>query len=208
MALCLCAGCQSEIAIPAYAQNVARSNMPQPTIRAREEPPPPPPAPPSDDALPRAAVLDNLPSAPATPPPSGQGTSTQGTSTQGTSGQDASAQATAGQATSGQAASGGPDRSAPVVLSNDRRLVPKSCPTVAKPPYTDEARKAKAEGLITAKCTVETDGSLTCAATWSTAPLLTQPVLDYLAKQKVQPFTLTDGTKVRVECSYSYRYKP
>ncbi len=193
----LCAGCQSEILIPAYAHSIGRSSYPTWRLPETAEPPHPPPSAvtPPGDAKPEtpssAATGDEPP--PAVPSSSG-------------------APAT-GQAPSGQASSGGVESSAgaaaagPVLQPKDPKLAKKGCPAATKPAFTDEARKAKSEGLITARCIVETDGSLTCTATWSSAPLMTQPVLDDLAKQKVQPFTLTDGSKARVECSYSFRYK-
>ena len=108
---------------------------------------------------------------------------------------------------------GGPPPSPPpkgpdsVWSIGDPELTQSTCPKLSgTPPYPKEARDAKVETTLIVRCIVEKSGELQCTFIKS-HPLFEKPTLAFLKKQKVTPFALKDGTKVRVGCVYPFRFK-
>lgn len=79
------------------------------------------------------------------------------------------------------------------------------CPMPGAPPYPAEAKEAKVEATIIARCIVETNGTLSCSMIKS-HPLFDQTLRVFLALRRVPPFT-AGGTPVRVICNYPFRFK-
>lgn len=94
-----------------------------------------------------------------------------------------------------------------VLRSDDPELTSHICPKLSgAPEYPKKARDANVETTLVAACIVEKDGKLACHLV-KTHALLDQSMTDFLAKQRVTPFTTRDGDKARVRCIYSFRFK-
>jgi protein TonB len=87
----------------------------------------------------------------------------------------------------------------------DPNLDQTSCPSVGQPPYPQEARAAKVEAKLVARCIVEPSGSLTCSLVKS-HPFFETSIKAYLSSVRVKPFT-SHGTPVRVSCNYPFSFR-
>jgi protein TonB len=74
-----------------------------------------------------------------------------------------------------------------------------------QPGYTTEARMARVEGVVVAKCTIGTDGSLRNCFIIKGLPHLDQSVLEALAQQRYKP-VLYRGRPVNVQYVMTFRF--
>ncbi len=137
---------------------------------------------------------------PPGPPPEAQGTWSASPSPETLAGFAAGAEGSS-PAASLSAQDPGPD----IHKVGEPGLSPSVCSPAGVAPYPEDARVAKVEATVLARCIVETDGKLTCRMVKS-HKLFDKPILDMLAKARVPVFT-KDGTPVRVACNYTFRFK-
>jgi periplasmic protein TonB len=75
-----------------------------------------------------------------------------------------------------------------------------------EPMFPREAREAKVEGTLLAKCVITTDGALTNCRIIKSLPFLDQPVLDALAQRRYTPVSF-QGRPVSVEYVIPFKFK-
>lgn len=75
-----------------------------------------------------------------------------------------------------------------------------------EPVFPREAREAKVEGTLLAKCVITTDGALTNCRIIKSLPFLDQPVLEALAQRRYTPVSF-QGRPVSVEYVIPFKFK-
>ncbi len=75
-----------------------------------------------------------------------------------------------------------------------------------EPSFPREAREAKVEGTLLAKCVITTEGALTGCRIIKSLPFLDQPVLEALAQRRYTPVSF-QGRKVAVEYVIPFKFK-
>jgi protein TonB len=75
-----------------------------------------------------------------------------------------------------------------------------------EPTFPREAREAKVEGTLLAKCVITTEGALTDCRIIKSLPFLDQPVLEALAQRRYTPVSF-QGRPVAVEYVIPFKFK-
>ena len=75
-----------------------------------------------------------------------------------------------------------------------------------EPVFPREAREAKVEGTLLAKCVITTEGALTGCRILKSLPFLDQPVLEALAQRRYTPVSF-QGRPVAVEYVIPFKFK-
>ena len=78
--------------------------------------------------------------------------------------------------------------------------------TGPEPVFPREAREARVEGTLLAKCVITTEGALTGCRILKSLPFLDQPVLDALAQRRYTPVSF-QGRPVAVEYVIPFKFK-
>jgi TonB family protein len=76
----------------------------------------------------------------------------------------------------------------------------------SQPTYSNEARIAKVEGTVLARCTITTSGSVTNCRIIKGLPFMDAPVLDALRQQRYTPVTF-NGAPVQVDYLFTFKFK-